>query len=297
MLVLLVPSLARAAEPIRLWHAYRGEEEAALVLALETFEGAPVELLAVPYDAFGSKLAAAIPLGDGPHLYIDTHERLGDYRRRAIVAPVGDALEPGAYEPFALKAVTDGDDSWAVPLSLKCVALFVNEDLVDIAPADLEGIAALAGTLPAGVWPLAYEAQNPYGHAPLLHAFGGRMLGDDDAFGMVGPEAEASLRFVVDLLERGVVPPDADGALVTNLFRSGKAAFAISGPWLAADLGDTVRYRVMPLPQVKAAGAPLRPFLTVESIMLSPHGTTCGRSLGTSAARRRPASARSARAR
>lgn len=269
---LVLGAAAHAAEPIRLWHAYRGAEEEALVEVLAQFHDAPVETLAIPYDAFGSKLAAAIPLGDGPHLYIDSHERLGDYRRRKIVALVGDALEPGVFDEVALQAVQLEGEAWAVPLSRKSVALYVNTALVDEVPATLEGIMALQPSLPPGVYPYAYEVKKAYSHAPLLHAFGGRMLGEDDEFGFVGPQAEASLRFVVELVERGAVPPNADGGLVTNLFKSGRAAFAASGPWLAADLGDLVEYRVQPLPVLEATGQPMRPFLTVEAVMLSPHG-------------------------
>ena len=273
---LLLGAMAQAAEPIRLWHAYRGAEEEALTEVLSQFHDAPVETLAIPYDAFGSKLAAAIPLGDGPHLYIDSHERLGDYRRRTIVAPVGDALEPGVFDPVALQAVVQDGEAWAVPLSRKSVALYVNTALVDEVPATLEGILALQPSLPPGVYAYAYEVKKAYSHAPLLHAFGGRMLTDDDAFGLVGPEAEASLRFALQLVERGAVPPNADGGLVTNLFKSGQAAFAASGPWLAADLvvngRDVVPYEVHPLPVLEATGQPLRPFLTVEAVMLSPHG-------------------------
>ncbi len=272
ILVMLGTGVSQAAEPIRLWHAYRGAEEQALVEVLADFDAAPVETLALPYDAFGSKLAAAIPLGEGPDLFIDSHERLGDYRRRKIVAPVGDALETGVFDAVALQAVQLDGQAWAVPLSRKSVALFVNTALVDEVPATLEGIAALRSSLPEGVFPYAYEVKKAYSHAPVLHAFGGRMLDDDGGFGFVGPQAEASLRFVADLVERGVVPPNADGGLVTSLFKSGKAAFAMSGPWLAADLGDAVPYRVMSLPVLEATGRPLQPFLTVEGVMLSPHG-------------------------
>jgi len=272
LLLLFVGTITRAAEPIRLWHAYRGAEEQALTEVLASFDEAPVETLAIPYDAFGSKLAAAIPLGEGPHLYIDSHERLGDYRRRKIVALVGDALELGVYDEVALEAVLLDGEAWAVPLSRKSVALYVNTALVDEVPETLEGILALSATLPEGVYPYAYEVKKTYSHAPLLHAFGGRLLDEHDGFGFVGPEAEASLRFAAELVERGAVPPDADGGLVTNLFKSGKAAFAMSGPWLAADLGDRVPYRVVVLPRLEATGRLLTPLLTVEAVMLSPHG-------------------------
>ena len=272
------PASADEDAPIQLWHAYRGAEEdalAAIVARHEAAGGAPVELLALPYDAFGSKLGASIPLGEGPDLYIDSHERLGDYRVREIVAPVGDAFEgEEGFRDNALAAVTLDGEIWGVPLSQKCVALYVNQGLLREVPATLEGIADLQPGLPKGVFALAYEAQGAYAHAALLGAFGGSMLGPEDSFGFVGEPAIRSLDLVQSLIDRGAVPSDADGALVTDLFRAGKAAAAISGPWLAADLGETdVDYRVVPLPKIEAAGGePMRPMLTVEAVMLSPHG-------------------------
>ena len=276
LVLLTLPGVARA-EPIRLWHAYRGQEEEALRQTLASWPGSPVEVLALPYDAYAAKLSAAIPLGEGPHLFIDAHERLGDYLQRGLVAEVGDALEggdgPGPYVPQAVAAVKLGGKAYGVPLSQKCVALYVNRDLVSEVPPDLESFAELRGKLPAAVWPLAYEAESAYFHAAVLGAFGGSLLGPDDGFGFVGAPAEGSLELVKGLLAKRVVPADADGALVTQLFRSGRAAFAISGPWLASDLADSnVHYRLALLPRVRATGQPMRPLLTVEAVMLSADG-------------------------
>jgi arabinogalactan oligomer/maltooligosaccharide transport system permease protein len=262
------------ATPLRLWHAYRGNEEKALEAILATWKGAPVETLAVPYDAFATKLAAAIPLGEGPDLYIDSHERLGDYRARRIVGPVGDALEPGVFSPPALEAVSAEGAVWALPLSQKCLALYLNTDLVKEAPEALEDLANLRAGLPAGTYPLAYEINHVYGLAALFSSFGGRLLDEQDGYGFVGPAAEQTLLFARGLVDQRVMPGDVDGALVTNLFKSGQAAYAVSGPWLAADLGagTTVKWRVAPLPKLRATGQPMRPLLTVESVILSPQG-------------------------
>ncbi len=272
-LLSLVSSTAAAA-PLRLWHAYRGNEEKALEAILAGWKGAPVETLAVPYDAYATKLAAAIPLGEGPDLFIDSHERLGDYRARRIVGPVGDALSPGVFSPPALEAVSAEGAVWGLPLSQKCLALYLNTDLAKDAPATLEDLALLRGKLPAGTYPLAYEIKGAYGLAALFSSFGGRLLDDQDGYGFVGPAAEQTLLLARDLVDQRVIPEDVDGALVTNLFKAGQAAYAVSGPWLAADLGDnaTVKWRVVPLPKLRATGQPMRPLLTVESVMLSPQG-------------------------
>jgi arabinogalactan oligomer/maltooligosaccharide transport system permease protein len=272
--VFVLVSSPASAEPIRLWHAYRGDEEKALEEIVARWKGDPVELLALPADALKSKLSSAISLGDGPDLFIDAHNRLGEYKFRKLVAPVGDALEEGVYAGPSLEAMRVGDVAYGVPISQKSVALYVNTDLVDHVPEDLEGIAELKGKLPPGVFPLAYESQNFYFHAGLLHAAGGKVITDKDEFGFVGPEAAKSLELTLWLQSSGTIPEEADGALVTNLFRSGRAAFAISGPWLATDLAGatSLHYRVAPLPKVRATGRYLEPLLTVEAIMLSPRG-------------------------
>lgn len=263
------------AAPIRVWHAYRDDELKALEAILARWDGAPVDAVSIPYDAYGSKLAAAIPLGEGPDLFIDSHERLGDFRARKLVGPVGDALDERAFSAQALAAVRDGSGvAWAIPISEKCVALYVNTDLAPTIPPDLEGIAELSGHLPEGVFPLAYEAQNAYAFAPLFAAFGGRLLGPQDEYAVTGPGAERAIDLTRWFVEKHVVPDDADGALVTNLFGAGQAAFAISGPWLAAALGNkpALHYRVVPLPILRETGQPMRPLLSVESVMLSPKG-------------------------
>ena len=262
------------AGPIRLWHSQRGDEEKALEEIISRFKDSPVELLAVPSDAFKSKVTSAVQFGEGPDLFIDAHNRIGDYVSRNVVAPVGDALETQAFVGPPLDAVLVGDKPYGIPLSQKSVALYINTDLVSSVPVDFESIGDLRGKLPPTVFPLAYEASGLYVHAAVLHAFGGKILKPGDEFGIVGPEAEKSLEFVLGLQTQKIIPEEADGALVSNLFRSGKAACAISGPWLATDLVGvpSLHYRVVPIPIIRQTGKYPQPLLTVESVLLTPHG-------------------------
>jgi arabinogalactan oligomer/maltooligosaccharide transport system permease protein len=275
LVVLVVSGPAVAKPKLTLWHAYRGEEERALAEILKGFTAADLEVLSVPSDAFDSKLASAALVGEAPDVLIAEHHHLGDYRGRGIVAPVGDAFEgDAAFIDPAVRALRDGDEMWGVPLSPKCVALFVNDALVKRTPPDLEGIAEMKATLPQGVFPLVYEAKNPYAHAPIFGAFGGVLLTKDDQFGLAGPAAEQSLALARGLIVQGAVPQDADYNLIKELFKAGKAAFVISGPWFAGELTSAkdLRYHVEVLPAVRAAGQPMRPLLTVESAILSKEG-------------------------
>ncbi len=273
--VVLLPACAEPPRGIVLWHPYRGAEAAALETVIARFErehGTKVTALAVPYEAYLSKLEAAIPRGNGPDLFVGPHNRLGEYLVHRLVAPVGDAF-PDAdvrlYEPVTVDAVTYEGSRYAVPLASKCIALYYNPQLLPAPPRTLEELVAKKDTLGPGVWPLAYESSGAYYHAAILHAYGGTLF--DGGFAMTGAAAERSLEKVRDLTAARVVPDETSGDLVKTLFTSGKAAAVLSGPWLAADLGSGVPYEVAPLPSIEGVG-PMRPFLTVDGVFVTPGG-------------------------
>jgi arabinogalactan oligomer/maltooligosaccharide transport system permease protein len=275
-LAALLPACAEPERGIVVWHAYRGGEQKALEQVASRWSGrtgTKVTLLAVPYDAYAAKLEAAIPRGNGPDVFVSPHERLGSYVQNGLVAPVGDALPPSeedAYERAALAAVRWKDAVWAVPLATKCVALYRNTSLVPEAPETLEALVAPRTAWPAGVVPLAYEAQSPYYHAALLHAYGGSLF-DGAGFAMTGPAAERAAARLKELQDTGAIARDASGDDVKRLFLAGKAAAVVSGPWLAGDLGERVPYAVTALPAVVGAGK-MKPYLTVDGAFVTPAG-------------------------
>jgi len=288
--ILVLPGCSEPPRGIVLWHPYRGGEEAALKKVVARFEaerGVKVTALAVPYEAYLSKLEAAIPRGNGPEVFIGPHNRLGEYLLHRLVAPVGDAFpddDVALYEPVTVAAVTHDGARYAVPLASKCVALYFNTRLLPEPPRTLEELVAKKDTLGPGVWPLAYESQSAYYHSALLHAYGGKLF--DEGFTMTGPAAERSLEKARELVASRVVPDEASGDLVKTLFTSQKAAAVLSGPWLAGDLKDDLPYEVVPLPSTAGAG-PLRPFLTVDGVFMTPEGAkgadarALARALGT----------------
>ena len=274
--LVLLPGCGEPPRGIVVWHPYRGAEQKALETVATRFadkNGVRVTLLAVPYDAYAAKLEAAIPRDNGPDVFVSPHERLGSYLSNHLVAPAGDAFpdaDVSLFDPKTVDAVSDQGTRYAVPLANKCVALYVNTKLLAEVPATLDELARMKGKLGASVWPLVYEAQSVYFHIPLLHAYGGRIF-DGKTYAMVGPEAERAADKAHDLIASGVVPPEPSGDLVKQLFASGRAAAAISGPWLAGDLPADVHYRVVPLPSLEGAGK-MRPFLTIDGAFLTPQG-------------------------
>ncbi len=264
------------AQHLSLWHAYHGVEQQALDEVLATWRrahpGATLDVLALPFEAYASKLESAIPRDHGPDVFIDAHERLSSYRSLGLVAPLAptNGVLADRFDETAVRALSIDGELYAMPLSVKCAALFINPALVPLLPSTLETIEGMRATLPAGVFPLVYESQSAYYHAALLHAYGGEMLDARGRYGFVGPAAERSVARVIAMTRGRVIPDEASGALVTQLFSTGRAATAISGPWLAADLEGRIEFRVIPLPTVRDAGGhAMQPYATVEGAFVS----------------------------
>lgn len=273
----LVSARVAAQEPVVVWHAYRqgGQEEAALRQVAGAFErehGVRVRLVAQPYGAYASKLESAVPTGNGPDLFIDAHERLPSFLEGHVAQRLelrDETSVRARLEPAHLEALTAEGLLYGLPIALKCAALYVNESLVTGELSTLEALAALE--LPEGVLPLVMEAESPYYAAALVHGYGAALLNDDGGWGLRGEAAERAVAHLERLVSEGVVPEEANGELVPRLFAAGRAATAISGPWLAPDLPDELRWHVRPLPRVGATGRPMRPYATIEAVFLAEH--------------------------
>ena len=273
---------AEKAEPIRLWHSYRGVEREALEKAISQWNREHpverVEPLAVPFEAYGNKLTSAVPRGNGPDLFIAAHERLGDWARSGIVRSL-DGIEetPSLKKGFftaTVDALTFQGRSYGWPLSFKSTALFVYRGLlggreVPRTTDELERFCTSFRKNHQGKTCLAYEAGNFYHHAAWLYGFGGKIFSDDGSVRLNRPENAASLAFVKSLSDRGDLPAEPTSTLVSQLFNEGKAAFVINGPWFMGEIDSSVPYDIHPLPRVSATGKAATPFLTVEGLFLA----------------------------
>ncbi|MBI4347008.1 MAG: extracellular solute-binding protein, partial [Elusimicrobia bacterium] len=273
--VLLAAPAAAASGPLTLWHAYRGGEEEALERSVKLFTketGVRVEFLALPYDAFASKLIAAIPHGAGPDVFIFNHERVRQFARMGIVAPVDERLKTADYFSNTLSALEVDGKTYGYPLSLKCLAVYANTRLAPRAPKDTlelrESLARLSSAA-ENRFGLAYESGDFYFHAPFLFGFGGALFDETGRAVFDTPAMARSLAFVRGLQDDRLIPSEASGALVKSLFNEGRAAMVISGPWFAGEISPAIRYAVRPFPVVSETGQPMRPFLGVEAALVS----------------------------
>ena len=274
LLLFLVPASA-SAETLKLWHTYRGTEQQALEQLVEqwntTHPDDRVEALALPYDAYTSKLTSAIPRGHGPDVFIAAHERVGDWVRSGLLA--APQADWATYHPTTVEALRVDGQVYGVPLAYKSVVLFYDADRVPTPPRTTDELVEMARSftnVAEQEYGLAYEATNFYMHGGWLDGFGGRIFDEAGEVVLDEPANAASVEFVRRMLQEWkIVPEEATAVLVAQLFNTQKAAFVISGPWFIGEIADSVNWKMAPLPVVSATGRPARPFLTVEAAFIS----------------------------
>ena len=266
-------------EAVVLWHSYAGEERAALEEVAAAVNQRSTELrlvlVSVPHEALADKLTNAIPNGNGPDLFIyPGHDRIGDWVAGGLIEPIEYYVSEATadrFAPDAIAAMAYQGSLYGLPLAVKSVALYYRTDRVAAPPTTTDELVAIGRRLTGdGRFALVYDNADLYGHAAWLHGFGGRLFDASGALTVDTPEAIAAARFAQSLGgDGGIVPPGMTGTLVSTLFNEGKAAMAISGPWLQAELEAGVPWKVTSLPVVSASGQPAAPFLGAEGVFLS----------------------------
>ncbi|MFB6265176.1 MAG: extracellular solute-binding protein, partial [Bradymonadaceae bacterium] len=221
------------------------------------------------------KLTSSIPRGQGPDVFIYAHETVGKWSESDLIAPIGqqgDDLQLDRFVPVTAEALQYDSRVWGYPLAFKSVALIYNRSLIDEPPKTTDELVRLVErhTDPASdSYGLAYRADSFYFHAPWLFGFGGGVFTEAGQVRLDRPANARSFRFVADLRQRNLIPPEPTGALISKLFNDGRAAMVIQGPWFLGNIDESVDYGVAPLPVVSGTGERATPFLTVEAAMVS----------------------------
>ena len=268
--MLLLATTVLAGE-VTLWHAWRGEERAALDQAVVAWNAAHVDTtvlpIFVPYEGLAQKIDAAVPRGNGPDLFIFAHERVADWASGGVVL----AVEPGpGFLDVGREALAWEGRAWGWPLAAKSVALFRNTRLVPEAPETTDELLAVAAALTGGGrYGLTWETASAYQNAAWMHGFGGGVF-QGDRVQLDRPENAAALAFILQAAELG--PADPNGALVTQLFNEGRVAMMVNGPWFVGEADPSVSYAVSSLPIVSATGKRAAPYVTVEALFLAREG-------------------------
>ncbi|MCH2095353.1 MAG: extracellular solute-binding protein [Rhodobacteraceae bacterium] len=270
----LFASSAQAVE-IEYWQYFFDARVTAMEQLIENFEAAnpdiTVKMTHFPYADYRTKVAAAIPAGEGPDVVQLFYGWLNDYKAAELIQPLptdafpADQIDAEFFPMVA--AMREGDAYWALPTAVRSLALFYNERLFDAAgidgpPDTLDELVELgkmmtkrdgAGNLTQAGFTIGMTAQDHHWwREGLVRQFGGDPYLDDYKTVNYNSEAGAkALEFYVGLgnPEDGIAgfgfmdEPQA-------AFKAGRAAMHIDGSFRIGSLNKTrgLKWGVTELP-------------------------------------------------
>ncbi len=149
-------STAAQAVEIEYWQYFFDARVEAMETLIENFEAAnpdiTVKMTHFPYADYRTKVAAAIPAGEGPDVVQLFYGWLNDYVAADLIQPLPSDVFPASKidaEFFPMvQAMKEGDQYWALPTAVRSLALFYNKRLLEEAgvepPTTLDEMIAAA---------------------------------------------------------------------------------------------------------------------------------------------------------
>ena len=264
---------------IVIWHGWLGEYYNAIrdIFAdYATQNNVQIELLHVQNTS--DKAQLAVPAGQGPDIIAWVNDRLGDSALAGIIQPltaygVDEAYLRANFTDVATDAVMYHGEAYGIPEAMEVMTIIYNKALISEAdlPQTTDDLLAMAATYnqPPDKYLFVYNAQaDIYSAAPWFQAMGVVLVKPD---GTTDIGNEGSVR-AAELVQNfsSIMPAECDYGTMDALFKDGKAAMVLNGPWIIPDFQSLgIDFGMTPVPIVSASGQPGAPFVGVKLLMLA----------------------------
>lgn len=259
---------------IEYWQYFFEARVTAMDTLIENFEKANPDITVTtnqfPYADYRTKVAAAIPAGEGPDVVQLFYGWLNDYEEAGLIQPLPlDSFDPAAIEaeffPMVQAMKRDGQ-YMALPTAVRSLALFYNERLFDEAgieapPTTLDELVEVAGKLTKrdgagnltqiGLTSGMTAQDHHWFREVLVRQFGGQPYSDDGKSVAYDSEAgRAALQWYTDLEQTHGVTESTFMDEPQAAFKGGRAGMHIDGSFRIGALEKTrgLKWGVAELP-------------------------------------------------
>ncbi len=265
---------ARAEVTIEYWQYFFQARVTAMDQLIERFEaqnpGIKIVHTHFPYADYRTKVAAAIPAGEGPDVVQLFYGWLNDYVKAGLIQPLPtDRFDPARIEAEffpMVRAMRIGEAFWALPTAVRALALFYNERLMQQAgiaapPQTLDELVEMARKMTVvdgagnvstvGITTGMTAQDHHWLREVLIRQFGGAPYSDDYRTVTYNSDAgRAALAWYVALEQEHGVTRAGFMDEPQAAFRAGRAGFHIDGSFrIGALQGERgLRWGVAELP-------------------------------------------------
>lgn len=274
---------------IQLWHQMQPEDRAVLLRVVEAFDArhaaVSVEVIYKETEELRSNFQSAALAGLGPDLLYGPSDQVGPLATMQFVRPLNDFFDASELERLDTRAIVNfkGKTYQLADRIGNHLALVYNKNLLPAPPQDTDELIRMGRDATKDVngdgvtdqWGLVWNFTEPFFFIPWLSGFGGWVLDDSARPTLNSPSAASAFRFVRSLRdEHKIVPPDCDYNTADALFKEGRAAMLINGPWSWSGYGAAgIDYGLARIPKVTATGIWPAPMVSPLGYSINVHSS------------------------
>ncbi len=241
--------------------------------------GVEVEVQYVPFGDIKPKFLTAAPQGQGADIIVGAHDWVGELVANGLLEPIPSFAELGQFFDSGLQAFSYGGKLYGLPYALEAIALIYNKDYVPQPPKTVDELIAIAKKVEkefgGEVRGLIFPVTTFYFSVPFIFGYGGYVFKSTPAgldvkdIGLANEGAIKGLALLKKFVDEGIITPGDNYEIMDSMFREGRAAMIINGPWAIKAYADAgVDYGVALIPDV-ASGLVARPFVGVQGFMVN----------------------------
>ena len=215
----------------------------------------------------------------GPDIVLGPNDNLGVFVPGSLVQPIDTIVGVDFMKTLDSKTLEAGKFSgkqYMLPdRNGNELLVSYNKKLVPTPPKTFEELEKMGLQLKADKkveYGLVFNEVEPFFSIPFLGAFGGKVFDDVNA---TSPKPTLNttavtqwMTFMQKIHSEGLIPKEADATVADNLFKGGKAAFIINGPWGFADYTKAgIDLGIMSIPTIN--GKSPAPYSAVKGYTVS----------------------------
>ncbi|MFY9713090.1 MAG: extracellular solute-binding protein, partial [Microbacterium sp.] len=249
---------------VTVWHGFTEADGKVVDAIADEFNASQddfvVKLEVNPWNVITDKLLPAVSSGNGPDLVVQTPEAGQGYVNQGVFVSLQDFyddpdFEADTYYPNVVDAVTFDGDVHGVPMGYAPFAVWYNKSMFDAAgitefPKTWEEWIALAEQLTVDengdgapeVYGLSLADKTPTFLPTWLEGAGGHVYADGEVVLDTEQNVE-TLQWWRDAYAGNWGPRDITLAESVDVFKAGKAAMTLIGPWMIG-IADSVGMEV-----------------------------------------------------
>ena len=255
---------------IRIWHQKTEAERTFFEKAIARYNAQQtdhvVEYLYKETEELRNLFIVASVGGQGPDLVYGPADNLSIFALTKSIRPI-DAILPASYlAQFGEDGVVSWDgEAWMVADQVGNHLAFVyNKALMPEPPETTDEMIAMLRELTIDTdgdgkvdqYGLTWNYTEPFFFMPFLTGYDGWMMDDAGNPTLETEPVVKAIQFILDLRDKyGVIPRESDYNIAETLFKEGRAAAVINGPWSWAGYGEAgIDYGLARIPRMSETG-------------------------------------------